>query len=378
MLEITLRGVPDLGALEAPWRALEQRSAASFFQGWTWTGCLAAERFTDPVLLEARAEGRTVALALFNCHPARLAPATLLLGESGDPRRDAVFVEHNGPLLETADGALLKACLGAALAAPLPGGGGRRGRAVILSGVGDAVLAAARALPAACLVRRSRPAPFVDLARLGAAEFPAALSPSTRYQLRRSHRRYAHDDALTVRRAADVPEALRFLDSLAVLHQATWTGRGRPGAFADSWFVRFHRELVARGLPRGEIDLLRIAAGERVIGYLYNLLQRDWVGNYQGGFDYASADSHQKPGLTCHHMAVEFYRAEQRSSYDLLAGDDRYKASLAQSRTELHWLELVPRWSLRHLAATGRKNMQSIVSATRHGIARHYRLNTSF
>lgn len=43
-----------------------RRGPASFFQSWTWVGCLAAERYPDPVLIEARAGGETIGLALFN------------------------------------------------------------------------------------------------------------------------------------------------------------------------------------------------------------------------------------------------------------------------------------------------------------------------
>ncbi len=366
MVEITLRGVADFDGLEPEWRTLEQRAAGPgrFFRGWTWTGCLAAERFPDPVLLQAHEDGRLRALALFNRSKAPLAAATLLLGESGDPIRDSVFIEHNGILLETGHERLLAPCLAASVAAGLPTGT-RLGRAVVLSGVGDEVLAAVRSLPAACHVRRSRPAPFVDLTTLPPGDYPAALSASSRYQLRRSRRRYAECGPLAVRRAADLAEGHSFLDAMAALHQATWTGRGRPGAFADPFFVRFHRELIARGLQRGEVDLLHVTAGDRTIGYLYNVLADGWVGNYQGGFDYTGADQHQKPGLTCHHLAIEFYRAEGRTTYDFLAGEDRYKASLAQSQTGLHWLELVPIWSARNLALSGKTVLQRIVHRRR-------------
>ena len=57
----------------------------SFFQSWTWVGCLAAERFSDPVLVEATEEGRTVALGLFNRVRRRFGPSALYLGESGTP-----------------------------------------------------------------------------------------------------------------------------------------------------------------------------------------------------------------------------------------------------------------------------------------------------
>ena len=66
VIQVRLSGIADISALETRWRALEARAEASFFQTWTWTGCLAAERFPDPVLAEATEDGETVGLALFN------------------------------------------------------------------------------------------------------------------------------------------------------------------------------------------------------------------------------------------------------------------------------------------------------------------------
>ncbi len=369
MAEITLRRVRDLDALEAPWRELEQRAAGGFFRSWTWTGCLAAERFADPVLLEAREGGRTIALALCNRRAAVLAPATLWLGESGDPRLDQVFVEHNGPLIETGREAVLGPLLAAGLAARLPAGRGPGwpGRALVLGGVNDAALAAARSLPGRCWLRRSRPAPFVDLASLPPGEFAASLGASTRYQLRRSHRLYAAAGTVQVRRAASLTEAQAFLDALEALHQAAWIARGQPGAFADPWFGRFHRALLTRGVARGEIDLLRIQAGERVIGYLYNFLSGGWVGNYQGGFDYAGAHPHQKPGLTCHHLAIDYYRREGRATYDFMAGGTRYKTSLAHATKQLHWLELTPPGSLRGAVLAAAAELRRLKPGTQPG-----------
>jgi CelD/BcsL family acetyltransferase involved in cellulose biosynthesis len=349
MAKITLRRLQNLTELEPAWRDLENRSDGSMFQSWTWVGCLAAERFCDPVLLEAEESGRVVALALFNRRTAKLGHATLFLGESGQPAMDSVFAEYNDPLIETGREHVLAACLDATLGGALTAGGRAQKRRLVMSGVSDAVLGAAQALPAGCHLLTSRTTHLVDFARLPKdAELPAALGSATRYQLRRSHRRYAAQGPVSLQRAQTVAEALAWLEALAALHQATWTARGKPGAFANPFFERFHRELVARGVPRGEVDLLRIAAGSAPIGYLYNFRYRRRVCNYQGGFDYAGATSHQKPGLTCHHLAVEWYRTQDVASYDLLAGDDRYKVSLTQAQTRLHWLELTPRASLRH------------------------------
>ena len=358
MVQITLSRPSDLAGVAERWQSLEARAEPSFFQSWAWVGCLAEERFADPVLLSAEEDGRTVALALFNRSRRPFAPETLHLGESGAGVLDSVFVEHNGPLLERGREALLPELLRAAMHAPIaqatgaPGqeAGGRR---LVLSGVGAAQLRAALAGhdgDRVCLLQ-TRPAPFVDLAALRRAGtgFLAGLSANTRYQLRRSARRYAGSGPLVVQRPAGLEEARAFLDGLAALHQATWRRRGLPGMFAAPAFLRFHRTLLARTLPRGELDLLRVAAGERVIGYLYNFRFRGRVLAYQSGFDYAGAGPHEKPGMTCHHLAIEACAAEGVERYDFLAGADRYKLSLASGSVPLHWLEIAPRWSVNGL-----------------------------
>jgi len=330
-LRISLSRPADLAAPAAAWRALEARADGSFFQSWTWVGCRAAERFADPVLLRADGGGGgPVGLALLNRRRG------LFLAESGRPGLDSVHVEHNGVLLARGHEAALAACLRALLA---------QGR-LVLSGTDAAHLAAARHAGAVRL-RRSAPAPYVDLAALGGRDFLAGLSANTRAQLRRSERAYG---PVAVRPAADVDEARAFLETLAVLHQARWTARGQPGAFANPAFRRFHAELLARAVPRGEAALLRVSAGGAVIGYLYNFMYRGRVLAYQSGFDYAAAPPRAKPGLTCHRAAIVQAAREGMAAYDFLAGGDRYKTSLADKSATLHWLEVAPRWSPRGLA----------------------------
>ena len=329
-------GLADAG-LGVAWRELEARADPSFFQSWTWVGCRAKTRFPHAVLLRAEQDGATLGLALAN-----RAGGALFLGESGNPALDAVYVEHNGPLLARGAEHLLPACLRAYL--------GRLTGRLRLSGADAAHLAAARAA-GAVRVLRAQPAPFVDLAALGDGQgaFLAGLSANTRYQLRRSDRAYAAAGPIMAEPAASLAEAEVFLDALAVLHQATWVARGQPGAFANPQFVAFHRELLARALPRGEAELLRIRAGARVIGYLYNFCYRGRVLAYQSGFDYAHAGAHEKPGLTCHHAAIRRARAQGAATYDFLAGGDRYKTSLARAATGLFWLDIAPRASVRGL-----------------------------
>ncbi len=355
MPDISLSRPPAWNALGASWRDLEARADGSFFTSWNWVGSLAAARFANPVLLQAHSGGRLVGLGLFNRRRRGLLPARLWLNESGDPALDAVHVEHNGLLIERG----AETAVQAAALRHLAGGPGH----VVLDGIGDALLAAAQ--QAGALVhRRALPglAPWIDLeaVRASATGHLGLLSANTRQQLRRSLRGYGEAGALAVRRAATPAEAAEFLEALARLHQRIWTRRGKPGAFANPAFAAFHAEVLAAAWPRGEADLLCIEAGGQPIGYLYNFVWRGWVGNYQSGFDYDGASLPQlKPGLTCHHLAVEMYAREGAAAYDFLAGEHRYKTSLATRATALHWVEIMPRASLPGLLHRARAAMPS-------------------
>lgn len=350
---IVLSAVSDMAAVETAWRALEPQAAASFFQSWTWVGCLAEERFPDPVLLQAERNGRIVGLGLFNRKSSMLRPERLWLNESGDAAMDSVYVEHNGLLLARDALDWLPVCLETALTAPVGSSQTRHslwGRRLRLAGVDEAHLTAAQQVGTVRLLKESI-APFADLAAMPVAvdSYLSSLSANTRYQIRRSNRCFSRLGPLSIRQAETVTEALAFLDSLTALHQETWTRRGAKGAFSNPALLRFHRALIARALPRKELALLQISAGCRVLGYLYNLCLNGKLFTYQSGFDYAGCASavgpHAKPGLTCHHAAILHAQAEGAASYDFLAGPDRYKRSLARAATPLYWCDVVPRHS---------------------------------
>jgi CelD/BcsL family acetyltransferase involved in cellulose biosynthesis len=342
----TFHPVVDTAALGERWLAFERQAACSFFQSWAWTGCLFAERFPDPLLLELRDDGRVVAMALFNRRRDWLGCERLWLGESGRPTLDTVFIEHNGPLSVVGGAMALRAILEAALQLPSERGwrwGKPWRRQVVLSGVGTAVRAAAAEL-GTMLVQVVRPAPYIDLTaiRMAGSGYLGSIGAGTRYQIRRSERRYAERGELRLRRAETVTEAHDFLDALMVLHQQTWVARGKIGAFANPQFLRFHHSLIDRA--SSEIDLLRVEAGEHIVGYLYNFRYRGRVSTYQSGFAYTPGETHRKPGLTCHHLAVEMYLTEGFDAYDFLAGEARYKRNLSNASTDLHWIEIMQTW----------------------------------
>jgi CelD/BcsL family acetyltransferase involved in cellulose biosynthesis len=302
-----------------------------------------AERFTDPVLVEATEAERTVALALFNRVRGGFGqPDLLYLGESGDPALDCPYIEHNGVLTEPGrEPELTQACLGDVV----------RSHVLVLSGVSDIVRSAVDRLAGAVWTGKTSDGPFVDLAaaRDRGGDYLSALSANTREQIRRSDRFYAARGAIMTRQAGSATEALDMLARMEMLHQATWTARGRPGSFATPFFGKFHRAFIETGFPLGQVALIEVASGGQTIGILYNLRDASGIRAYQSGFAYEPAMARAKPGLTCHHAAIRLALEQGAGRYDFLAGDDRYKRSMANGATRQYWLEAGPAWAPRML-----------------------------
>jgi CelD/BcsL family acetyltransferase involved in cellulose biosynthesis len=340
---IQVRHVTDFAALGERWRDLEQRAAGSFFQSWAWTGCLAAERFPSPLLVEATERGRTVALALFNRVRRGFGLPRLFLGETGNAVLDCPYIEDNGVLAEAGrEDALTEACLRAVA----------KSHVLVLSGVGPAMLRAARRAAGAVWIRKQNEAPFVDLAALrrGQGDYLAARSANTRQQIRRSDRSYAAGGGLTVHQAETPAAAHAMLDAMAALHQASWQARGQPGIFATPFFARFHHALIDSAFPHGQVALTAVRSGATVVGVLYNFSFYGHVSAYQSGFNYAAAGVHGKSGLTCHHAAIRDALDRGCDVYEFLSGDDRYKRSLADGSKPQYWVEAGPMWSPRLLS----------------------------
>lgn len=328
-LSVQFDRLPDLAALEPRWRALEAAAPPNFFTGWTWMGSWLRATGATPDLLAVTEDGREIALALIGrSTDKRLLGrvATLRLNEAGDAAQDRAFIEYNAPLAVAGHEAEVASAIGAALAKR------RDWRAMRLSGVvpGDPLLAA---IP----VRRrvlldSSPAYFADLAAVRAAggDYLSLLSSNTRSQIKRSAKDYPAP--ASVERAGDEATAALWLEEMRALN----AGRHADNAWEGPVFRAFAAEIVRTGLADGTVDLLRIAAGEAVLGYLITFLSAGRAMNYQSAFA-EPAGPKSKPGLMAHAAAVGHYAERGFDLYSLLAGKDRYKESLSTGAETLEW-----------------------------------------
>ena len=329
---ITLEPIGDLDVLGRRWRALETESDGGFFRSWAFLGCDADRRFAGASLISVTQDGVDLALGLLGEGGGRF-----WLNETGVPAMDAVFVEHNGLLVrrggQDPTGAALRHIL--------------RSRPIVMSGVDDATLLAAQEV-GWLAVQQSRFAPCVSLHAL-TTPYLETLSANARAQVRRSRRAYGPN--LRLSRAETVPQALCWFDEMVQLHQTSWIRRGKPGAFASQEMREFHTALIARAWDLEAVDLLRVDADGQLVGILYVFASDGRILSYQSGFAYNLDRAREKPGLVCHTLAIEHYIARGARFYDLLAGADRYKLTLANGGEVLHWARLHRRFSPRGAAA---------------------------
>ena len=351
-----LTGAGD--ALAGRWRS--QADEAPVFLSWEW---LDAQRATSGLAADMHVlfgDGAPLAM-LSRCRAVRrgiLPVRQWHLNETGDPAADRVAVEYNGFLEQDAAQDAF-----AWLMRHLP--------AADELVVRCATDSTARALEAAALAAdwrvrllKETAAPWLSLAALRADSrpFEARLGRNTRAAIRRSRRLYEDTyGPLSLACARDADEALAWFSRLEALHTAQWAARG-GGAFADGRFRAFHRRFLASAYGWGGADILRVAAGRREVGYLYNLRSPGgWVMAYQSGFSPAP-DNRWKPGYLCHALAVGYYAEREAGRYDFLAGPARYKRQLADGETRLRSMiafaprpHLVLDDGLRRGAAFGRR-----------------------
>ena len=329
--------LPPPAALEREWRALERTACPSFFTSWHWIGTLLAAlpRTQLPSLLRGVAGGRTVALALLGAGVSRrrnglIRSRGLYLNETGDAHFDALTIEHNGILAAAGrEAAVFDAALGWFA--------GLREEADELHFSGSLLRPAEEAVEGRRLGRVETVVPSysVDLGRLSASgELDPVLSANARQQLRRAFRQFERFAPLQLSQAMTTSEASDFFAGLKLLHCASWERRGRAHAFTHAFFEPFHRLLIERSFAEDGVQLLKACVGDRAIGYLYNFRLGTRVYAYQSGF--ADADRRERPGIVTHALAIQHAFRSGAAIYDLMAGRNQLKESLA-TRCEPMW-----------------------------------------
>ncbi|MGI9288781.1 MAG: GNAT family N-acetyltransferase [Pseudomonadales bacterium] len=328
---ISCTPLDEIGALERDWLSLEKRADNRFFTSWGWIGTWLKTYSPECDVLRAYADSELVALGILVRAKERrslvLRSETIQLNQTGDPAKDQLWIEYNGLLTDKAHHSLVTPACVKYLCDCYPEwdelvvGAVTEDEALLFKNVGG-------------LSRYNMweaPTFGVDLKaiRTSGVDYLSTLSRNTRYQIRRSIRRYEESGKLRIEFANNVEDALEYFDDISPLHIDRWgEGLGQSG-FANPEFVRFHRELIRSVWPLGNIDVCRILIDEQPIAFFYNFIYRDKVYFYLSGLKNES-NSALKPGLVGHALCIQSYIDSGRNYYDFMGGGERYKASLGE------------------------------------------------
>lgn len=192
---------------------------------------------------------------------------------------------------------------------------------------------------------------WVDFATLNhqdAEPFLNSRSANCRQQLRRAKRQIEDQfGELSIENATSVVQANQWLDALGRLHLLRWPSQNPLEGFNNPFFTTFFQNIIQDGLLSGKVQVLKIAAGEKPIGYLFNLVKDGRVSFLMSGIDYHQTDKF-KPGMLCHWLAIEKNLTSGMQIYDFLNGANRYKESLSTNRAEIKTVTVAkPRFGLR-------------------------------
>lgn len=340
---VTTEPLPPLEVLRSTWRELESRSHCSFFLSWTWIGSwlqLIANR-SDTRLVKVTLQSRIVAVGVFAAKRAwrGAGPMHLRLHETGDPVLDDLTIEYNGLLCEAG---LEQAALLAAVRFLEKSDG--RWSTLDVAGIDAAAVPLQRLTADSIAIRiRRRPTHHVDLAKVRACgDYLSTLGPQTRSAIRRTTRKLAARFGEVSATVADTPKMkLAYLRALTRLHEVYWRSKeGHAGAFSDARIMAFHEHLLTTYADTDAIQLMRLSAGEEVIGYVYNFVHRGVVYFYQAGVDYQRYTGYGSPGLLLLMRAVEHAITSGHDRFEFMAGDSDYKRRLGAGQGELLWLSL--------------------------------------
>lgn len=166
------------------------------------------------------------------------------------------------------------------------------------------------------------------------------LSKNTRAQVRRSIKRLSEAYGTLNIEEATKEQACDYFESLGKYHIQKWGSSPEGSGFKNPYFIAHHTHLITKFFEN--VSLVRVLAGNTVVGYSYNLVLENNVYFYCSGINYDFDDKKIKPGYTMHFLLMQFYKEKGFEWYDFLGGESQYKQSLSSETYEFNNMTFYP------------------------------------
>lgn len=180
--------------------------------------------------------------------------------------------------------------------------------------------------------------PYIDLDGLTWEEYLAGRSRNFRGQVRRKARALADAHELRFRTTAEPARLDSDIEAFFGLHDARWAERG--GSSSSTARSRaFHRDFAGRALERGWLRLWFLEADGEAVAAWYGWRLGERYSYYLAGFSPRWSDRSVGFVLLAHTVrsAIE----EGAREYDLLLGDEDYKARFASGERSVETVAAV-------------------------------------
>jgi CelD/BcsL family acetyltransferase involved in cellulose biosynthesis len=180
----------------------------------------------------------------------------------------------------------------------------------------------------------------IGLAGLSWREYLGGRSGNLRSQLGRKLRALERVAEVRFRRTTDAGELADDMKTVFELHHKRWS-TGNSSVFAGPRAQAFHLDFARAALSRGWLRLWILEVGGEAIAAWYGWRLGDRFLYYQAGFDPAWA--RYSPGLVLLARTIESAFEEGVAEYDMLLGDEPFKARFATASRTAHTLVLTRR-----------------------------------
>ncbi|HUY90591.1 MAG TPA: GNAT family N-acetyltransferase [Pirellulales bacterium] len=157
-------------------------------------------------------------------------------------------------------------------------------------------------------------------------DYLRTLSKSHRKQLRRFQRRLFDTGRAVLHTANTAAEVEYGLELLIDLHQRRRRSLGQRGCFENPRFTAFLRDAARQFFELGQLWLCWLELDSRPIACEYQLLGERTVYAYQSGIEPAVLG--EEPGRLATLAVLQAAVKSGHRTYDLLRGDEAYKAHL--------------------------------------------------
>lgn len=305
------------------WQKLEQVSDNTIFLSWLWIKAWLSVVDDKVTVIEAIQNEQTVGLSLWVERTRKVLGCSIKqawLHRTGETAKDQMWIEYNDFLLAKESKLEIRNAMLAFIKQS------HLGWQEIIIGLSEfQILKQINAHFSDSYNAVESTGYKVNLTQIKHSYRDEVLSKNTRAHIKRTTKLLNEIGDVTFSVCSDLDAIQGYLPEMAHLHKKRWESSADGSGFNNPSFVNFHRELLQSSSDN--VHLCILCLNKKPIGYLYNYCYGSHVSFYLSAL--ASGFSAKiKLGMLLQVLAIEFYQGKNIKSYDFLAGEAQYKASL--------------------------------------------------